>query len=235
MVPDASLLARAADCYLRAGLPLDAARCYRDMGAYRAAAEIWEKLGALPDAARDYAAAGAHEQAAWILAHQIGDAPAARAELVEAEAEAEAAGQAPDQVAGPSAVARKAAARKTAELRLRLTRARCDVAENVARSETIGILGEAMEHLDHDVLSLDPLSIEQRAVAVAEAMGRPDLVALVFAAAVRGGRHQAAERWNGWSQRVLQVSLILPEPGLDRVLAGSTLAARPTAPGPGQT
>jgi hypothetical protein len=48
------------------------------------------------------------------------------------------------------------------------------------------------------------------AVALAETVRRYDQVALVFAAAVRGGRRGAAERWARWSQAVLHTELILP-------------------------
>src|SRR5262249_14867587 len=153
------------------------------------AAQIWERLGAFTEAAQDYAAAGAHEQASWILVHHIGDVQAARAELAVAEAAAAAPAQ-----AGPAAapVPPPTVAQTAAELRRRLIWARCNAAEDVARSETLVIFGEVMRHLEHDVQPLAQASIEQMAVAVAEAMSRPDLVALVFAAAVRGGRHQAA-------------------------------------------
>lgn len=229
MVPDASLLARAAECYKRAGAPQDAARCHRAAGAHRAAAQIWETLRAFPEAARDYAAAGAHEQAAWILVHHLGDVPAARAELAAAEMAAATRAEA-DPAAGqerPPVIAQRAA-----ELRRRLILARCNAAEDVARTETLAILGEAMEHAEHDVQSLLQASIEQLAVAVAEAMNRPDLVALLFAAAVRGGHHQAVERWDEWSRRVLGVPLILPEPGTDHALGDDAAASRQVYTGP---
>ena len=207
---DASLLARAAACYVRAGIPLDAVRCYRAAGSYRPAADIWARLGAFPEAARDYAAAGAHEEAAWIFAHHLGDIPAARAELAAADAAAAA-------PADPAAA--RPVASRAADLRRRLILARCNAAENVAAAETLDILTEVMRHLEHDVEPLGRISMEERAVVVAEAMNRPDLVALLFAAAVRGGRSRAAERWNAWSERALGMPLILPEPGTDSAVA----------------
>ena len=221
---DASLLTRAAACYARAGKPLDAVRCYRAAGSYRPAADIWVQLGAFPEAARDYAAAGAHEEAAWIYVDHLGDIPAARAELAAADAAA-----AP---ADPG-TARPAAAR-AAELRRRLILARCNAAENVAGTETLTILKEVMRHLEHEVEPLGRISIEERAVVVAEAMNRPDLVALLFAAAVRGGRPRAAERWNAWSERALGMPLILPEPGTDVAVADDANVQRAVPP-PGRS
>lgn len=215
---DASLLARAAACYVRAGLPLDAVRCYRAAGSYRPAADIWARLGAFPEAARDYAAAGAHEEAAWIFAHHLGDIPAARAELAAADAAAAAA------PAGPGTA--QPAASRAADLRRRLILAWCNTAENVAGAETLAILTEVMRHLEHEVEPLGRISIEERAVVVAEAMNRPDLVALLFAAAVRGGRPRAAERWNAWSERALGMPLILPEPGTDPAVADDATVQR---------
>ena len=209
---DASLLARAAACYVRAGVPLDAVRCYRAAGSYRRAADIWARLGAFPEAARDYAAAGAHEEAAWIFADHLGDIPAARAELAAAADAAAAAAPADPGTAQP-------AASRAADLRRRLILARCNAAENVAGAETLAILTEVMRHLEDEVEPLGRASIELRAVVVAEAMNRPDLVALLFAAAVRGGRPRAAERWNAWSERALGMPLILPEPGTDAAVA----------------
>jgi hypothetical protein len=214
MVPDTSLLARAADCYFRAGSPYDAARCYRAAGAHRAAAQTWETLLVFPEAARDYAAAGAHEQAAWILVHHLGDVPAALDELAAA---ARAAGS--EAQTDPAGAARPpVAAQRAAELRRRLILARCNVAGDAALAETLAILGEVMAYAEHDAQSLLEPGIERLAVAVAESMNRPDLVALVFAAAVRGGHHQAVERWDEWSRRVLGVPLVLPAPGTDPAL-----------------
>ena len=224
-MPEISLLTRAAGCYERAGVPLDAVRCYRAAGNYRPAAQIWENLGAFQEAARDYAAAGAHEVAAWIYAHHVGDTPAARAELAAAEAAAEATPGRP----GPAADAATppTAATRAAQLRRRVIQARCNAAENVAGTETLAILREVMQYLEQGREPLDLARVEERAVQVAEVMNRPDLVALLFAAAVRGGRYQAAERWNAWSLRVLGVPLLLPEPGTDPAMVADATDGRP--------
>ena len=44
-------------------------------------------------------------------------------------------------------------------------------------------------------------------MALSEAAARYDQAALVFAAAVLGGRYGAAQRWNSWSTRVLDTEV----------------------------
>ena len=199
---DTALLSRAASCYLRGGAPDEAARCYRDAGAYRRAAETWESIGALAEAAANYSAAGMHDRAAWILVHEVGDPAAARAELAAAEARAAGA-----DVAGQ--------ARPLSDLLRYIVRARCNVAEGTASADTLAVLQSVMDYLEHGDDPWYGAEAESRAIAIAEAMIRPDLVALLFAASVRGGRYQAARRWSEWSLRVLRVPLVLPEPGSD--------------------
>ena len=96
----------------------------------------------------------------------------------------------------------------------RLVLVRCDVADGVADERSRETLDEVMDHLaDRDRRWLDP-DVQTWAVLTAEAMRRPDLVALIFAAAVRGLRPEARERWDEWSSRVLLVPLVLPpDPG----------------------
>jgi hypothetical protein len=222
---DASLLARAADCYLRAGVPLDAVRCYRAAGRHLSAAQILQELGMFTQAAQDYAMAQAHEEASWILAHHLGDIPAARAELAAAEAATGAASASADQT-------HAAAVARTRKLRRRVIRARCNVVENVAGTETLTILADVIEYLEHEVDTPGGTSIEERAVVVAEAINRPDLVALLFASALRGGWYQAAERWNAWSIRALGMPLILPGTDTAPVATDDDLTVDWAAPRP---
>ena len=53
---------------------------------------------------------------------------------------------------------------------------------------------------------------EEWMIALAEQAHRADLVALVFAAAVRGRRSGAVVRWQAWAKRVLHTDLIIPDP-----------------------
>jgi hypothetical protein len=219
-VADPHLLDRAADCYLRAGQPAEAARCYRDAGAHRQAADIYARLGRHRDAATDYARCGAVELAAWTLVHHVGDPGAARAVLAQSPAVAVA--EAPPEP-GASPPTRLPAAphsrshlhrggrspRPPATARRRLVLARCDIAEGAPGASVLPVLAGVAAELARPNAPSDVL-VEGWAVALAEAVRRYDQISLVYAAAVRGGRHGAAERWARWSQAMLHSELTLP-------------------------
>jgi hypothetical protein len=190
-VADRDLLHRAATCYRRAGYPEQAAECFRLAAMYRESAAVWESLGALGEAAADLARAGLLVRAAWLLVHRLGD-PAQARELL---------GGAPD--GGPD---------RDPEFVRRLVLARCDVADagGTATASALAVLDDVMDELaEPDRFSLHQ-DVEDHAVALAETIGRPDLVALVFAAAVRGNRPGAARRWDAWSLRELGMPVVLP-------------------------
>lgn len=190
--PDPHLLNRAAECYQRIGMTAEAARCYREAGSHRLAAELHAGLGRYYDAAADYARADLPDLAAWLLVHHAGDSRAAREQLVS------------------QTTTGAVAARLTAQLgRRRLILARCDVADGRSPDTGLAVLADACTELGK-YSPLTDQNIELWAVALAEAMGRDDQVALVFAAAVRGRRPGAAQRWRTWSQRVLHTDLVLP-------------------------
>jgi hypothetical protein len=172
---------RAAGCYLRSGLPGEAARCLREAGAYRRSAELWWQLGQFTEAAEDYALGGMTDVAAWVLVHDAGDTAAARV------------------VAGSGGT-----------LRTRLALAHCDVNDGRLDREPLRALASAADQLATPAAVYDQL-VEEWAVAVAGVMRRYDQVALVYAAAVRGRRRGAAERWTAWAARVLQTEITLPE------------------------
>jgi hypothetical protein len=164
-------------------------------------------MGALADAAIDYAAAGRTIRAAWILVHELGQAEAARDVLT------------PPATDGPPAASADAAgsgtSEETAELLRRIVLARCDVADGRDPGDALAVLDDVMSRLEQASPAWHVPELEPWAIAVAEAMTRLDLVALIFAAAVRAGRFQAAERWDEWSRRVLGVPLQLPDPDSD--------------------
>jgi hypothetical protein len=209
-MPDPSLLRRAASCYTRGGWLHEAARCYRAAGSHQDAARTWESAGALAEAAADFVAAGLAERAGWLLVHHLGDPSAARAAVAAPAPERPEAGR-------PTA---------SAPLLRRLVLARCDVADGGADGRPRETLDEVMDRLaDRGLGWLDP-DIETWAVLTAEAMRRPDLVALIFAAAVRGHRPGAGARWDEWSSTALLVPLVLPpDTGAD------WSAAEPVPPG----
>jgi hypothetical protein len=177
---------QAAVCYRRAGWDLEAARCYRLAGAHRRAAEIYEAAGRVEEAAAAYGDAGLPELGAWLLAHRAEAPEQARAMLQRAGAAAD----------GP-------------DLRHRLILARCEIAEGAPAGVIRPVIADVCDLLTDRALRPDPVA-EEWAVALCEAAARYDQAALVFAAAVRGGRYGAAQRWNAWSARVLDAEVILP-------------------------
>ncbi len=182
----ADLLDRAAGCYLRAGEQAEAARCYHASGSYRRAASLYSQLGLHHEAADAYAAAGMTDFAVWLLAHEAGD------------------------IAGARALEPYGRPRTTvAQLRWRLALARCDVADQHSDSGPLTVLADARTYLERPAGFPDQY-IEQWAVAVATSMRREDQVALLYAAGVRAGRADAADRWAAWSREVLHCELILP-------------------------
>jgi hypothetical protein len=199
---DPRLLNQAAGSYAQARWIHDAARCYRAAGAYRRAADAWRQVGAVAEAATDFAAAGMAAEAAWIFVHELGDVAAARAVLRDVPPRDDSASQ-------PARVMAKD------DLERRLASARCDVAEQRSCDDAIAVLEEVMGFLQRPDYSWGLTDVEGRAVDLADVMLRPDLAALVFAAAVRGGHASAAERWDAWSRRALGVPLQLPDPDTD--------------------
>ncbi|MBT2510181.1 hypothetical protein J7I98_30875 [Streptomyces sp. ISL-98] len=222
---DAALLERAAGCYLRSGLPTEAARCLREAGAFRRSAELCRELGEFLGAAEDYVCADMMDVAAWVLVHEAGDAPAARAVAVCAPpslrtglGSGEWTGAAVRVTQSRSAQRRSAAEQEAREssLRMRLALARCDVAEGRSDREPLAALAAAAVFLGSHSLVYDRL-VEQWGVATAESMRRYDQVALLFAASVRGRRGGAARRWTEWAARVLQSEITIPDlPSDDR-------------------
>jgi hypothetical protein len=181
---------RAAGAYRQAGYDYDAARCYRLAGAHRRAAEIYESLGDYAQAAAAYSDAGLPELGAWLLVDVIGDPAGARALL-----------GSPHHGRSGDAPSR----------RYDLVVARCEIAEGAPADSVRSVIGDVRAALA-DRTTRPDLVEEEWAVALSVAAARYDLAALVFAAAVRGGRYGAAQRWNSWSRNVLGADFVLPRP-----------------------
>ena len=94
-------------------------------------------------------------------------------------------------------------------LRRRLVLARCEIAEGDPADTIRPVIADVCAALADKSARSDQVT-EEWAVAVSEAAARYDQAALVFAAAVRGGRYGAAQRWQAWSVRVLGTEIILP-------------------------
>ena len=193
---DPQLLDRAAECYVKAGLPLEAARCYREAGSYLRSANLFVQLDGYREAAEDFTQAGLDDRASWVLVHLGGDPAAARARLGEGGVD-------------PGATAEAASG---SELRRRVVLARCATAEGsgTAEEEVLAVLDDVCA-MFRRTEALHDRTLEEWAVRLAESAGRFDRVALLFAAAVQGSRHGAAERWSDWSQERFRCGIVLPE------------------------
>jgi hypothetical protein len=175
----------------------------------------------MADAAIDYAAAGLSVRAAWLAVHQLGDVAVARSLLVApsaATAQPAASGD------GPTSAEETHAWQAASDLLRRVILARCDVAADADPGEALATLDDVMVYLERHFPNGYVPELESWAVAVAEAMSRPDLVALIFAAAVRGGHIQAAERWDTWSRHFLEVPLQLPDAADDATARAAPLS-----------
>jgi hypothetical protein len=200
---------QAAISYRRAGYDLDAARCYQLAGAYRRAAEIYEAAGQHIEAADAFAKAGLPELGAWLLAHQDGLPARARALLSASPLEG-------GDDAGTAA--------RTPVLRRRLIIARCEIAEGEGPPVIRPVIADVCAALADRSVRSDQVT-EEWAVALSETAARYDQAALVFAAAVRGGRYGAEHRWKTWSARVLGAEVILPPAAPTTLATPATTAA----------
>lgn len=189
----AGLWEQAGLCYEQADLPLEAARCYQMGGAYRRAGNLYWRARMTRPAAEMYAAAGDVEMAAWLLVHHDGDAAGARAQL-----DGHQGGRSGTEPDSPV----------TALLR-RLVDARCAVAEGAPADSVLPALATARQALAGPPPVHDQ-RVETWSVAVAEELSRFDHVALIYAAAIRGGHGQAARRWSQWVSRRFGAELVLP-------------------------
>ncbi len=242
---DAPLLDRAASCYLRVGQVAEAARCYREAGYFARSADLFARIGRYRDAATDYAAAGLIHIAAWVLVHNLNDPTAARASLAPDPGDpadlVDPGGQIdPADLAGLADPVESAVGSMFDALERRLVSARCDVADRLPYRRILPVLADVQAMLAEASAAgrsaAEPAwpanaasrRIEEWAVALAEAAHRYDQVALVFAAAVRGVRPGAEQRWAEWSARVLHTELTLPSAA--RQTPAATSAEPATSP-----
>ena len=212
----AQYLANAARCYERAGYPADAARCharagqesaqaaeweaagalyervgtahsleeaarcYREAGRPERAARCWERLGRSERAARDWHAADDGLNCAWALL-RAGRLPQRSRSLLQGAAG----------VGSPVRELRRELGLAAVEVRL---------GEDGGSPRLIALLGRAERLLDAPGATQEREDLERDAVSCADLIGRPDLAAELFAAAVRAGLDGAAGRWRAWAQ-----------------------------------
>lgn len=179
-----SYLRRAAVCYEQGNYLLDAARCHRAAGSPLRAAVLHEQIARFDLAADDYRAAGDYETAGWLLVSRLEQPAAARDAVAEA-------------APGP---------------RRELVLARCDLAEGKPADAIIPAINLACADLsDREQVPFPHRDLEGWAITVGEAASRLDQVALVFAAAVVGGRAGAADRWAEWALRVHSTRIVIAD------------------------
>jgi hypothetical protein len=194
---ESRLWEQAGQCYQEAGLTAEAARCYRSGGLFRRAGDLYRSLGRPHEAAEMYERGHHGLEAAWLLAHEVGNASAARACLARLDSSDHAA---------PSP-----AGELTRQLLSSLVAARCDLIDGEPVEDVIAVLTRTQDELAGDGLLSDPRVIDW-ASTVAELMHRFDQVALLYAAAVRGRRYRAAENWSAWSLSRFGVPIVMPAP-----------------------
>lgn len=200
----------AARCYVQAGEPLAACRCleragrhseaaalyesagawreaaesHERAGAHRAAARCYEAVAAWAEAARSYERAGDLTDAAWLLAHALGW-HANALQLVGGQADAAHSAAPGSEVAGAVGAA--------------LVRARCDASDRPRQAART--LATALASAS-EVPEAARARLRTWAVAVADALARPDLGASAHAAFGRGSADDV-RAWEAWAQRVL--------------------------------
>ncbi|WP_433824596.1 hypothetical protein ACQP2E_20860 [Actinoplanes sp. CA-015351] len=214
------LLRRAAECFLRDGVPDEAVDCYVAAGDHLRAAELLRDLGRPLDAARQYQqlrqwraaadclyAAGHVREAvdSWVAA---GDVLLAAWELVLSAAPRRPPAAARDRARqlAASVTERSAGVRQ----RRRLVLSLCEPDSTAARRATAVVLTEAPAWIA-DLPQGDWAELERWAVRAATFIERPDLAAGVFAASYRAGGAGVLPRWRQWTVSALGDATGVPE------------------------
>jgi tetratricopeptide (TPR) repeat protein len=167
--------ARAAALYQELGRTLEAANSYRLAERWRDAARCYLAVNQAGQAAECVERSGEHLEAAWLFAHRVGSPAHARRLLAAVELGSE-------------------GERLCAEL----IQARCEAATASERPRASRRVRDVARALDE--ISVTQLErIEAWGVCVARQLGRPDLIALIYAAGVRARSSGAGERWRAWA------------------------------------
>lgn len=207
------LLVQAALCYVQAGWPAEAARCRDLAGEPVAAAELYRQAGDLVKAAGCYRRAGLVEEAADCLI-ALGR-PAAAADLwAEAGRPLEAGwlmavdASQPQRARGLLATADPAGSGE--ELRLGLALAVCEAVKSRP-----GRVATVLRSIEERLSSVTPASEQARlvrwAVRAADHVTRPDLAAMMFAAAYRCRLRGTTERWREWARTAIGGTAGIPD------------------------
>jgi hypothetical protein len=203
------LLRQAAKCYVEAQWADDACRVFEQVGNFARAAYYHEKQSRWARAAHFYALAGQWRSAA--RCYLLCDSPVEAADcLLRVNQPLNAAwylSHLAHHFVRAESVARTVIPASRAEkLGIDLVVARCQAGTG-AHGRAARELRSIVEQFG-ELLTM-PHLIEW-ALAVAEALRRPDLTALVYAAAVNSGVPDASEKWQQWSAQMLGSKIILP-------------------------
>ncbi len=202
---NADLLARAASCYARAGWNREACRCFEQTGQHAEAARLYEIMELWPPAAEAYVLAGAWSSAARCYLRAGEPAPAAEY-LLKAGEPLEAGWVLAEHLhrfqRARAVVDDAATPHVSDEAARELVLARCE-----AGSRQPGPAAKRLRRVIAGFGELGPgfgrQRIEDRVVAVASTLGRPDLAARLYAAVNAAQVPGAVERWEAWALETL--------------------------------
>lgn len=178
----------------------EAANCYRQAGRPERAARCWELLGRPEQAAQDWYAADDGLNSAWALL-RAGRLPQRSRALLEAtRPSGHGAAKGPDARAGAAGRAGVGSPARELRRELGLAAVKLRLAEDRGGERLAALLDRAERLLDAPGAAREREDLERDAVFCADLIGRPDLAAELFAAAVRAGLDGAPGRWRAWAR-----------------------------------
>lgn len=214
MTPEAaSLMQKAARCYLAANSPDAACRCLEALGDFAGAARLHESQGRWAQAAAGHEAAG--DWAAAARCHLSAGQPAAAAEAYLRAGEALEAAWVLADLVGRYDRARAEAGRVPRDTEVRrhgaeLVLARCDAGAGAERAAALRV--RAFTEGLGQMAVMVAMRLMPWALAVTAALRRPDLTAELYAAAVAARMPGAEREWERWALRELGDATGVPAP-----------------------
>lgn len=203
------LLKKAAICYVTAGWDEDACRLFEHLNIPTRAAYHHERLGRWEQAANCYARVGRWSNAARCYLNCNRPVEAAACLLRDGQSLLAAwylADLAHQFIRARSIVSTFRVTSPADECALNLIVARC-LSGTGAPAEAARRLRSVLEWLSQGPAKPDLI---EWALSVAQALRRPDMTALVYAAAVNSGALGAGEKWQRWAAETLGTEFILP-------------------------
>jgi hypothetical protein len=224
-----SLLLRAAECYLGAGLRDDACRCLEQAGDFAGAARQYESLGRPEQAAAAYQHGRLWREAARCFlacdrpldaaqSLQNADDPLGAAWVLADLA------QRYDRARALAQTATPAGDRPAQVLAHQLVLARCE-AGNGNRRRAADLLAGQLRTLAGLGPDCEPERLLDWALAIAASLDRADLASDLFAVARQSGAfHDLEQRWETWAMARLGMAEGVPEgPAAEPAMAGPSV------------